>query len=739
MAFTPPIVRWADPSPTSAESMPLGNGETAVNVWTEPNGDVVFYLARTDAWDRFGYLLKVGRVRISITRKDGEPLFGVEDAQCWQQALNTGTGTYDLTTGDAWLSLWVDAGHSCIHVEIAGLEPVRVTARAEVWRTGERDLEGKERHSHHTDAPYRVFRGADTRLAADPGDPAVGAFHHNPTSSWRPNLEQQGLGGFADQADDPLLYRTFGYRIDGPGFEREDDQTLVCLAEDGDATLRVTTHCSIQPDPAAWMAELSEVAQSCPQAADEEARDDHMDWWDTFWSRSHIDIGGNGAARTIGTSYNLQRYLGACAGRGAYPIKFNGSLFTADWGYEAEPFDADYRRWGGGYWHQNTRLAYWPMLAAGDFEQSHPYFRMYRDMLPLARFRTQTYFGHEGAYFPETVYFWGAYLEHNYGWPEERAGLHPGESVNPYIRWHFSSGLEIVWHAYLFYQYVGEDAFAEDTLLPLADGVLGWYDRHFPREADGTLRFEPAQAIEQWHEAINPLAEIAGITRVCRSLLALPESLTSDEQRATWRRLLEELPPIPEQPGKDGEPVFAPAHEVMGPPKNFENPELYGIFPYRLHGLTGDKLETARRSFRRRVHTHDRGWAQDGMQAALLGLTEDARRSVTDRLTVPSAYARFPVFWGPGFDWIPDQDQGGSATAALQFMLLQVDLEQKRLRVFPAWPPEWPVSFKLRGPGGMVVTGRYAPGEDPDIEIEGGPGGYTVINGFAADDAAAAD
>ena len=70
---------------------------------------------------------------------------------------------------------------------------------------------------------------------------------------------------------------------------------------------------------------------------------------------------------------------------GAYPIKFNGSIFTVD----SPPLDPDYRRWGGPYWWQNTRLPYWPMLASGDFDLMQPMFRMYRESLPLAAERTR--------------------------------------------------------------------------------------------------------------------------------------------------------------------------------------------------------------------------------------------------------------------------------------------------------------------------------------------------------------
>ncbi|HOY57489.1 MAG TPA: hypothetical protein PK640_05035 [Verrucomicrobiota bacterium] len=67
--------------------------------------------------------------------------------------------------------------------------------------------------------------------------------------------------------------------------------------------------------------------------------------------------------------YTLQRFLQACAGHGALPIKFNGSLFTVEVPGQFEP---DYRQWGGCYWFQNTRLPYWPMLASGDFDLVQP-------------------------------------------------------------------------------------------------------------------------------------------------------------------------------------------------------------------------------------------------------------------------------------------------------------------------------------------------------------------------------
>jgi hypothetical protein len=132
--------------------------------------------------------------------------------------------------------------------------------------------------------------------------------------------------------------------------------------------------------------------------------------------------------------------MNACAGRGAYPIKFNGSIFTVE-----DPIrgagDPDYRRWGPGYWFQNTRLIYWPMMASGDCDLMQPFFSMYRDALPLARERTRIYYGHGGAFFGETVYAWGVYANDHYGW--KREGKPVDFVVCPQIRRYWQGGLEL--------------------------------------------------------------------------------------------------------------------------------------------------------------------------------------------------------------------------------------------------------------------------------------------------------
>ena len=76
---------------------------------------------------------------------------------------------------------------------------------------------------------------------------------------------------------------------------------------------------------------------------------------------------------------------------------------------------------------------------------------------------------------------------------------------------------------------------------------------------------------------------------------------------------------------------------------------------------------------------------------------------------------RFPAFWGPNYDWTPDQDHGGVLMKALQAMVMQTD--GQRIFLLPAWPKEWNVEFKLHAPQQTVVEGRFWRGQLESLKV----------------------
>jgi hypothetical protein len=467
----------------------------------------------------------------------------------------------------------------------------------------------------------------------------------------------------------------------------------------------IATHKANLPE-----GEWTHVAATYDPIADEHRLYVNGDPVTSYEPRTKRDV-----ASAISRGYALQRFINACAGRGDQPIKFNGSIFNVDLvgSIRGRPagLDADFRDWGGSFWWQNTRLPYWSMLACGDFEMMDPLFAMYTRSLPLAMERTRTYFGHAGAYWPETQHWWGAWGMRDYGW--DRDGWDVGVATNPYIQYEWQGGIELVAMMLDRHAHTEDASFARETLVPIATRVVAFYDEHFARDEGGRLHIWPAQALETWWQVPNPAPEIAGLRWILTGLLGLPERMTDEPERDRWRRLLRELPDLPMRE-IGGVTVIAPAAE-LGNRTNIENPELYPVFPYRQHvlGTPGEAL--GRRTFERRTIKQTGGWHQDAIHAAMLGLTDEAARDVVSNFTTHHEGSRFPAFWGPNYDWVPDQDHGTVAMIALQRMLVQSRGE--RILLFPAWPREWDVSFRVHAPGRTVIEGELIDGELVRLEV----------------------
>jgi hypothetical protein len=409
-------------------------------------------------------------------------------------------------------------------------------------------------------------------------------------------------------------------------------------------------------------------------------------------------------AAYVSQMYHLQRFITAAAGRGTYPIKFNGSLFTVPPGpTEADP---DYRRWGPGYWWQNTRLPYISLNTSGDFDLQEPLFRLYVDqLLPLCRYRTRLYLGHAGAFYPECMMFWGAIFSETYGWTPfaqradklQESGWH---------KWEWVGGLELAWMALDYYDHTQDRRFLRDRALPVTREVLTFFEQHYPTNAQGQLVMHPSQALETWWHCTNAAPELAGCLALTERLLALPASQVPAADRALARRLRAKLPPLPLRE-VHGRLALAPA-EFYADKRNIENPELYAVFPFRLFAFNRPHLEWALAALEHRWDRGHFGWRQDDIFMAYLGRTEEARRAIVSRARQHDRQERFPAFWGPNYDWTPDQDHGGVLMKTFQAMLLQTDGDQ--IFLFPAWPREWEVDFKLHAPRQTVLEGRYRGG-----------------------------
>jgi len=646
--------------------MPLGNGDIGLNVWVEKSGDLLFYVSKTDAWsDNVGPskgLLKLGRVRVRLS-----PALAAAD-NAFRQALVLRQGAIEIQGGPTTLRVWVDANRPVVRVEAAGTAKFQMQVGFESLRpAAEKDV------------------AADTIL--DGQKDRVVWFYRN-----------------RNQQVPQLKNLTFGAILRGDGLVGADRTTLRSAQPATRASFSLYPLTAQTDTPDQWLAQAQEQAAAAG-AGDWAA---HCQWWGNFWDRSSVFAGGDDDARKVTQGYVLQRFVSACAGRGAYPIKFNGSIFIMDWvkrenvkGEKKETLmNADMRDWGGQYWFQNTRPMYWPMLQSGDFEMMRPLFRMYQNQLPGNAKAVRQFYGHDGAYFAETNPFWGSL-----------PNIKP-DANGSYTLHYYTPILELTAMMLDYFAYTGDREFVRQTLLPVAEAGLTFFDRHFKRES-GKLLLDPDNAIEMYWKARNPAPDIAGLRWVLQGLLALPPELTAAEQRARWQKFLAEIPELPTGES-GGAKVLRPA-EVFDNGHNSENPELYAVYPFRLFGLGKPGLELARATFAVRRFKANGCWRQDGIQAALLGDTQAARKNVVFVLTRQDKQCRFPAFWDHGSDYVPDEDNGGNGLNALQLMLMQC--EGRKILLLPAWPKEWDADFKLHAPLQTVVEGQVRAGKLASLKV----------------------
>jgi len=225
----------------------------------------------------------------------------------------------------------------------------------------------------------------------------------------------------------------------------------------------------------------------------------------------------------------------------------------------------------------------------------------------------------------------------------------------------------------------------------------------------------PGSAGETFKMAYNANSTIAALQTVTKSLLALPANYLNDDERAKLKAFSKRIPPITYRE-VNGHTLLSPA-QSWERINNVENMQFYTVFPWGIYGLNKPGLDTALNTWKYDTlaikFRSAKGWKQDNIFAARLGLTQDAANLTVAKLK--DSGRRFPAFWGPGFDWTPDHNWGGTGMIGLQEMLMQTD--GKKIYLFPAWPKTWDVHFKLHAPYQTTIEATLKNGKLTALKV----------------------
>jgi len=695
--YKPKDYVWTTQSRNSSESMPCGGHDIGMNVWVE-DGDVLFYVSQSGWFDENNTLLKAGRWRIHF---DDQPAVGT-----FEQRLCLDDGAIYITLGDMKIRLWADVADPVVFCDISSKKKVKTTLSYESWRYKDRNITKAEcqQTSYKWTLPDGTVTFADSIEVLNNN---LHFYHQNRNETV---FDYTVKREFLEEVKDQLYNPIGGLRMEGT---MKINGLLYKGTHDGEyagTDYRAWDFCG-ETKKGGFSICLGKATCSASISKKRSAQ-----WWHQYWQRSWIQTDNQEAAEMV-RNYELFRYMLGCNAYGQWPTKFNGGLFTFDPLFVASPpalpkregateeiYTPDYRKWGGGTMTaQNQRLVYWPMLKSGDAELLKPQLDTYLRMLPTAKLWAQHFWGHGGACFPEQIENSGLPNPAEYGKP--KPGQDRGVGRNAWLEYEWDTALEFCMMALQAREYAPETSW--DKYEPLIAECLKFFDEHYQYEANkrgaktfdanGKLVIYPGSGCETYKMAYNPSCTIAALKAVLEK----------------WGKDSAMLSRIPEIPTRviGGGTCIAPAI-VWERIQNVETPQLYPVFPWRIYGLGRPGLQTALNTYEKDTHALEmrssKGWKQDNIWAACLGLTDEARRLNLEKLG--SGPYRFPAFWDPGFDWAPDHNRGGAGMIGIQEMLLQ-ETPKGELLLFPAWPKEWNAKFRLHATGGRIVEAEINNGK----------------------------
>lgn len=727
---------WTSQSKNAGESMPCGGGDIGLNVWVE-NGDLFFYISRSGTFDENNAFLKLGRVRIKLLPN---PFAG----STFRQELNLKDGNVIVSGANGDLStqvkIWVDVFRPVIHVSVKSSQAVKTEVGYESWRYQDHIVKGKENNENSWKfAPQGEIKTLKDQISFD--GYAINFYHHNQdTTVFDATVRQQGLSSVKSSFYNPLPGLTFGGAIMGDHlkpagtyygkYADTDFEGWKLQSSKASKTQEISICLNTQQvkNVADWQTGLQ---QRIFEARNHEktAEQTSLNWWHQFWDRSYIFISPGQSTKNrnewqAGRNYQLFRYMLGCNAYGEWPTKFNGGLFTVDSRYTDTTlkYTPDFRNWGGGLMTaQNQRLVYFPMIKSGDWNMMRPQFDFYLRSLRNAELRTETYWGHQGATFTEQLENFGLPNSAEYTW-KRPAGYDKGMEYNAWLEYEWDTVFQFCLMILETERYNNSDI---HQYIPLIESCLTFYNEHYQYlakqrgskafDAAGHLILYPGSAGETYKMAYNSTTTIAALETILNRLLALPAGYLNEQQRKDWTALLSRIPPISFR-NLNGHQTISPA-ALWERVNNSEAPQLYPVFPWGIYGVGKPGLDIAVNTFKYdpdvlKFRSHI-GWKQDNIFAADLGLTQEAAQ--LNVLKMKDSGRRFPAFWGPGFDWTPDHNWGGSGMIGLQEMLLQTD--DKKILLFPAWPKEWDVHFKLHAPYQTTVEATLKGGKVTQLVV----------------------
>lgn len=421
----------------------------------------------------------------------------------------------------------------------------------------------------------------------------------------------------------------------------------------------------------------------------------YRNWWHSFWEKSFVQYSNSaGDADYMENAYYLGTYMIAAGGSANYPFHFINGDFRAT---------QDNTKWSNAYWYWNQRDVYNSFLASNHTNLMSTFNNLYSRNFDTLKAYTKTRYNVDGIWVPETM-----------GWDGNARG-----TVNSdYTKNIWSTGTEAAYNMYLQYKYTNDTNYLRNTAYPFMREVVKFYSSMLSVDSSGKYYVKSSNSHETYWNVPNAITDLAAVRSLFPVAIQSAKDLGQDASLVPqWQKILDNLIAYPSDAN-----TYLPHTPPIAQTRNNENVASELIWPYNVTGIGYPDQQKAINTWNARPFPYGNVWANDAVQAARLGLGDQAFQGMK---TMLRKYQTYP-------NGLTDNTNGvfeylGVHLSAMNESLLQS--YNDKIRVFPAVPSDssFVGKFSLLAKGGFQVSSEREAGEIKYVGVKSLYGNSTKI------------
>ncbi|MFI6080974.1 glycosyl hydrolase family 95 catalytic domain-containing protein [Streptomyces sp. NPDC051217] len=497
--------------------------------------------------------------------------------------------------------------------------------------------------------------------------------------------DSAGAGLSRGQADPQNFGSTLGATVEGAAYTTrvvDGRKVRLSITPDSSYTIWFTASSRLNAPSHDSVAQAKRALAAVKATGYTNTFTSYRDWWHAFWNKSFVQYSnGSREADYMENVYYLSTYMIAAAGYANYPAHFINGAFRAT---------GDATKWSRAYWFWNQRDLYNSFLASNHTDLMAGFNKLYSRNFDALKAYTRTRYNVDGIWVPETM-----------GWD----GNARGTINSDYTKNIWSTGAQAAYNMYLQYTYTNDANYLRNTAYPFMREVAKFYAAKLSHNSStGKYYVATSNAHETYWNVPNAITDLTAVRTLFPLAIKAGAQLGLDaDLRPQWQNILNNLIAYPSDTAAN---TYLPHQPPIAQTRNNENVAAEIIWPYDLTGIGYPDHQKAVNTWNARPFPYGNVWSNDAIQAARLGLGNQAFQGMK---TMLNKYQNYP-------NGMTNNTNGvfeylGVHLAATNESLLQS--YNDKIRVFPAVPTDstFVGKFSLLAKGGFMVSSEREAGE----------------------------